>query len=114
MGLEYLCVERVWVIAVAYVKDSFCLQHLQRAQVQGVNQLFHQRDRTVSATSTLIESRPSTGAENVQVNFTVESVTPPDSRYYLSNKLLTLTLAMFFKSKMSCPFLIFSQPDYLN
>ena len=33
--------------------------------------------------STLIDSRPATGADNqpVQVNFTMDSVTPPDSRY---------------------------------
>ena len=59
------------------------MQHIQRSQVQGVNQLFQQRDGTVSSASTLIESRPSTGAINNdtgQVHFAVGSVTPPDSR----------------------------------
>ena len=51
--------------------------------MQGVNQLFQQQDGTVSSMSTLIDSRPSTGAINndtVQVQFAVGSVTPPDSR----------------------------------
>lgn len=52
--------------------------HIQKAQMEGVSTLFKQSEHRPQ--STILSSRPTTAGDNVDLEFTISSTTPPQSR----------------------------------